>query len=465
MSDPLRRLAGLSGEAWLVGGAVRDRLLGRPTTDFDVVMSGPVADTARRLGRAAGGFTFELSEAFGAWRVVAHDRSWQVDLMSLEGPTIDADLARRDLTVNAIAQRLGEDGFTDPYDGVADIAARRLRAVSDRSFTDDPLRTARLARFAAELGFAAEPATVQLARSAAGGLAQVAPERVFGELRRIVCADRALEGLALAERAGVLAQVLPELPALRGVEQSRFHHLDVFEHTQAVLAETIALEHDPERLAGDRAGELVAALAQPLANEMTRGQAVRFGALMHDIAKPQTRAVRDDGRITFMGHDALGARMSGEILGRLRASERLREFVAKLTLHHLTLGFLVHEMPLPRRRVYDYLQATSPVAVDVTVLSVADRLATRGDNAEGAIARHVELAREMIGEALDWVAAPPRPPVRGDELAAALGITPGPRLGELLAELRAATFSGEVHTAQEAIDRARQLIAGSGPGS
>ena len=459
MSDPLRELAGLPGEAWLVGGAVRDRLLSRSTTDFDVVLAGPVGETAKTLGRAAGGFVFELSEAFGAWRVVAHDRSWQVDLMSLEGETIQTDLARRDLTINAIAQRLGEAGFTDPHGGVADVAARRLRAVSERSFTDDPLRTVRLARFAAELGFAPDPDTLSLARAAAQGLQTVAAERVFGELRRIICADGALEGLTVAERTGVLAQVLPELPALRGVEQSRFHHLDVFDHTLAVLAETIALEHDPEPLAGERAGELAAALAQPLANEMTRGQAMRFGALMHDIAKPATRAVRDDGRVTFMGHDELGERMSRVILARLRASDRLQDFVAALTRHHLTLGFLVHDAPLPRRRVYDYLHATSPVAVDVTVLSVADRLATRGDNAETAISRHLELARQMIGEALDWVADPPRPPVRGDELAAALGITPGPVLGELLAELRAATFSGEVRTSQEAIDRARELIA------
>ena len=116
-------------------------------------------------------------------------------------------------------------------------------------------------------------------------------------------------------------------------------------------------------------------------------------------------------------------------------------------------------MPLDRRAVYDYLRACAPVAVDVTVLSVADRLATRGDNAERAIARHLELARRLLPEALHWVADPPRPPVRGDDLADALGIEPGPVVGELLRELEAARFRGEVQTRDEAIAYARQLLA------
>jgi poly(A) polymerase len=130
-----------------------------------------------------------------------------------------------------------------------------------------------------------------------------------------------------------------------------------------------------------------------------------------------------------------------------------------MTLHHLRLGFLVHRTPLSRRDIYDYLLTCSPLGVDVTLLSVADRLATRGDNSERAIAKHVELARTMLTDALAWEASPPRPPVRGDELVRALGIEPGPRVGGLLAELQAQAFSGEVHTPEQAIDRARQLVA------
>lgn len=461
MTDPVQALAGLVTEGWLVGGAVRDRVLSRDTGDFDVAIAGPVQDVARALGRVAGGFAFELSEAFGAWRVVAHDRTWQLDLLPLDGAGIEQDLARRDLTINAIALPLHEPSYVDPFGGLEDLRRRRLRVVGPDAFERDPLRTMRLARLACELAFEVEPRTLELARAAAPGLSQVAPERVFVELRRIVCAPTALEGLALMDRIGATEAVLPELAALGGVEQSRFHHLDVLDHTRAVLAETIALEFDPERVTGDAstAAALARYLRAPLANELNRAQALRFGALLHDIAKPRTRAVTSQGRVTFMGHDESGARLASDILGRLRASERLREHVAAVTRHHLRLGFLVHDMPLSRRAIYDYLHVTAPVAVDVTVLSVADRLATRGDNADAAIAKHLDLAGQLVGEALAWVADPPRPPLRGDELARALGIEPGPVVGGLLAELEAASFSGEVATREEAIERARRLIA------
>lgn len=457
--DPLSALAGIVERAWVVGGAVRDRLLGRVTVDVDVALPGGVADAARALGRRAGGFAFSLSESFGAWRVVAHDRRWQLDLLPLGGGTIEEDLAQRDLTINAIAEPLHREGYVDPFGGLEDLRRRRLRAVRDDAFARDPLRTMRLARLACELGFEADPQTLALARASAPGLARVAPERVFAELRRVIIADRAVQGLRLLDEVGAAAAVLPELVALRGVEQSRYHHLDVFEHTLAVVSEAIALDREPDRLAnGEDALALRRLLGEPLGNELTRAQALRFGALLHDIAKPQTRAVTPEGRVTFMGHDAAGAALSADILARLRAGERLREHVAALARHHLRLGFLVHEMPLGRRAVYDYLHATTPVAVDVTLLSVADRLATRGDNAERAIARHVELARQMVAEGLAWAAHPPRPPVRGDELMRALGLAPGPAIGGLLAELEAASFSGEVRTREEAIERARQLV-------
>jgi poly(A) polymerase len=461
VSDPVAALAGIADRAWLVGGAVRDRLLERETADFDVAVAGEVEVLARALGRAAQGFPFLLSGAFGAWRVVAHDRSWQLDLLPLDGATIEQDLARRDLTVNAIAEPLAGGGYIDPFGGIEDLRRGQLRMVSADAFARDPLRTLRLARLACELGFSVAPETLGAARASAPALAQVAPERVFVEFKRIVCAERALDGLDLMDATGATEAVVPELAALRGIQQSRFHHLDVFDHTRAVLAETISLERDPEPVCADSAdGQAVlGVLAAPLANELTRGQALRFGALFHDIAKPQTRAVTAEGRITFIGHDEAGAELGAAVLGRLRASDRLRGHVAALTRQHLRLGFLVHDMPLSRRAIYDYLHACAPVGVDVTLLSVADRLATRGDGAATAIAKHLQLARQLLGEALAWDADPPRPPLRGDELARALGIRPGPAIAELLQELEAASFSGELATREDAFERARQLVA------
>jgi putative nucleotidyltransferase with HDIG domain len=256
--------------------------------------------------------------------------------------------------------------------------------------------------------------------------------------------------------------ILPEVAALRGVEQNRFHHLDVLDHTLAVLQAVIDLHADPEPLVGaEHAAAIAALLAQPFADELDRGGALRLGALLHDIAKPQTQRVHDDGTVLgFPGHDTLGADVARDVLTRLRGSEKLRAHVAGLTRHHLHAGFLVHHQPLTRRKIHEYLEACGPVAVDVTLLSLADRVATRGDNAGPAIEGHLGVGRVLLGAALEREAhGPPPALLRGDELAAELGIAHGPQLGELVRELAAAQYAGEVATRDEALAYARKWLA------
>ncbi len=458
-----RALAGR--RAWIVGGAVRDELLGRTTFDLDIVLDGDVERAARAIARESGrAAAFQLSQEFGAWRVSARDSSWHVDVEPLHGATIEEDLALRDLTVNAIAEPLAGGAPIDPFDGVADLQAATLRMVSPFAFEADPLRVLRLVRIACELGLQADAATLAAARSAASRLASVSPERVFAELKRIVESPRAVAGIEMLADLGALAIVLPELDALRGVEQSHFHHLDVYDHTLAVLAQVTALgeaQAEGDAALGVNAGAVDAVLSEPLADSMTRGAALRWGALLHDIAKPQTAGEATAGRVTFIGHDEQGAFVARRILTRLRSSERLRGHVAALVRHHLRLGFLVHEpQPLDRRTVYRYLRATAPVEVDVTLLSVSDRLATRGEGSERAIARHLELARPMLEQALAWRAAgPPRPPLNGNELTLELGIAPGPDIGRLLELLVEADWAGELAGRDDALAMARELLS------
>jgi putative nucleotidyltransferase with HDIG domain len=208
----------------------------------------------------------------------------------------------------------------------------------------------------------------------------------------------------------------------------------------------------------EHAGAVRALLAEPLADDLDRGLALRLGALLHDAAKPATLGHRDDGSPTFLGHDRAGAQLARDVLTRLRASERLKAHVAALVRHHLRLGFLVHEAPLSRRALYGYLTTCQPVEVDVTLLSVADRLATRGRNADAAIAKHVELAREVLPEALAWRAQGRREPlIRGDRVASELQIDDGPEIGRLLAAIDEARFAGEVSTGDEALALAARL--------
>jgi poly(A) polymerase len=461
----VRDALGNGPEAWVVGGTVRDALLGRPLTDVDLVVSGDPERAARSVARAIGGPAFRLSEEFDAWRAIDGDHRFVCDVSTLRGAGIEADLARRDFTVNAIAAPLGGGDLVDPHGGRADAEAGLLRVLGAEAYAADPLRPLRLARLATELPLEPDEETARLTRAAASRLSAAAPERVFGELRRIVLADDVIAGLELCDRLGLTAVVLPEVSALRGIEQSHFHHLDVLGHTIEVIRRSIELERELERFFGELSGSLRAVLSEPLADEFSRAQALRFAALLHDVGKAPTRSVREDGRVTFIGHDSLGAEMVESICRRLRASERLRSFLASVTRHHLVLGFMVHARPLSRRDVYRYLTTCAPVEVEVTLFSCADRLATRGRRAEPAIAAHFELARELLREGLAWRAdGPPRSPLRGDELARELGIEPGPELGRLLAELQEARFAGEVETRADAIEHARRAHASRADG-
>jgi poly(A) polymerase len=446
--------------SWIVGGALRDELLGREVTDIDIAVEGDPEQAARELAAELRGPVFQLSEAFGAWRVVDRRAGRVYDFAPLQGDTIEEDLAKRDFSVNAMARELEEGGaagasgggeLIDPLGGRADLEARTLRVLGPAAYENDPLRPLRLARFVAELGFAPDAETERLTAEAAPRVAEASGERVFAELRRLVLAPGAMAGLDLADRLGLLRAVLPELADLHQVEQSHYHHLDVYGHTMEVFERLLELERDAS-------GELREVLDEPLGDELTRGQALRFAALLHDIGKPATHEVREDGRVTFMGHDRLGQEMVRSVCRRLRTSERVCRFLEGVTRHHLLLGFLVHERPLDRSDVYRYLERTSPVEVEVTLFSVADRLATRGKNAERAIDAHLELADELMPAALEWRrSGPPQVPVRGDELAAELGIEPGPELGRLLDQLAEATYAGKATDREAAIDLARTL--------
>lgn len=475
-------------QVWAVGGTVRDLLLGRGLTDIDLAVTGDARTVAKAIHDALGGDIFSLSDRFGTWRVLLPQCGVGVDVTELRATTIEDDLLLRDFTINAMAIALGPgvggapgadgepgvDGvpsvidtpgtpgapaLIDPLDGTGDIERRVMRIACDTAFNDDPLRPLRLARIAAAIGFSIEPATAELTQQHAAAVSDASAERIFTELRLLMAAADPLPGLRLLDELGLMQSVLPELSGLQGVEQSDYHHLDAYEHTLAVLAELVALEGDLGRVFGDDAAAVGDQLAEPLSEGMTRGEALRWGALLHDIAKRETRVVHPSGHVGFPMHDRRGAEIAREICRRLRASDRFNQYVCALTREHLRLGFLVSERPLSRRQVYAYLSACEPVEVEVGVLSAADRLATRGRKAEIAIERHLGLVRELGAEALAWRAAKPvEPLVRGDRLASELGIQTGPGLGELLAAIAEARFVGEIETPAQAIELARGLL-------
>ncbi|MDQ2676051.1 MAG: HD domain-containing protein [Actinomycetota bacterium] len=452
-------------EGWVVGGAVRDALLGREVIDVDLAVDpGREEANARAVAKAAGGVAFQLSEDFGTWRVEARDHSWHLDVTRLRADGIDADLRLRDFTVNAVAIPLNDLDAepVDPTGGVADAESGVLRAASEDAFADDPLRLVRAARIAGTLGFEIEPQTIERARAEAARAQEPAGERRLAELRLLISGEEPLRCLELLDELRATAGVLPELEALRGVEQNPNHHLDVHGHTVEVLRQLLVVESGLDRYAGASADDVRALLAQPLGDGFTRGDGLRLGALLHDAGKPATKGSHG-GYVTFIGHDSVGAEIVDEALARLKAGRALRRYVAGLTRHHLHLGFMVHERPLPRRRLFDYLRKCGDVAPDVTLLTAADRMSARGAGPVAApemIEAHLDLVREVLPDALEWQrSGPPGLPLPGDELAREAGIEPGPRLGELIAEIQAAIFAGEVEGRDEVITHARETLA------
>lgn len=460
------RVLGEAGiPAWAVGGALRDVALGKDPVDVDLAVDGDPETAARAVAARLDGFAFELSAEHGTWRVVPRsERLWHLDISALRGTGgIEADLAKRDFTIGAMALSLVSSDLLDPHGGLGDLASRRLRAVSRESFRDDPLRLMRLVRLAAGLGFEIDAGTRELAAESAEEAATPAAERLLEELRQLIAGPDPVRGLELAHELGILGVVLPEIEALRGVDQGPNHHLDVYDHTIEVLHGAIEIEGDPERYVGSEWADAVEELlAEHLGDGFTRGQALRLGALLHDVGKPASRT-EHEGMIGFPGHDEAGREVIGEMADRLHCSRRLKRHLEAMALHHLRLGFLIHHMPLGPRDELAYLRTCGEGAADITLLTIADRLAARGTSglaSEEMITSHLQLARQMVIAALKLRReGPPEPLLRGDEIADALGIEPGPELAEYVAELAAAQYAGEVSDREAAIAHLRNFRA------
>lgn len=460
----VRRVEAALGEerAWVVGGAIRDAVMGREVDDLDLAVDGSPEAATRRVASALGGFAFELSSEFPTWRARDREGSWQVDFAAMRGGDIEADLGLRDFTVGAIAVDLVTGEGFDPHGGLADLDAGLVRAVGPRSFADDPLRLLRAARLVAQFGWQIDPETVDLGLETAPLAGEPAGERILAELCLMIAAPDAVAGLAAMDRLGLYGPVLPEVEALKGVVQGPNHHLDVYGHTIEVLEGVIRIESDLETFVGESAAGVRELLDEELADGVSRSAGLRLGALLHDCAKPQTRT-DSNGFISFRGHDSQGADAIRQIFGRLKSSNRLADYVAALARHHLILGFMVPQRPLDRHQVYRYLTHTDPVPIDVTLLTVADRLAARGTSSianDEMIAGHLQLASQMVADALEWRrTGPPAQFMPGDQLAAELGIEPGPDLGRVIDAIAEARYAGEIDSASEAVEFARRFLA------
>jgi poly(A) polymerase len=458
VTDELARIAVVTGELGelfskaghelaLVGGPVRDAMLGRRHNDLDFATSARPDDTERLLS-GWGDALWDMGREFGT--IGCRKGEWVVEVTTYRsdvydpdsrkpavdfGDTLVGDLGRRDFTVNAMAVRMPGEKLEDPYGGVVDLASRLLRTPGrpEDSFSDDPLRMMRAARFAAQLGFTVDPAAVQAMTEMAQRITIISAERVRDELVKLVCAPFPRLGLALLVETGIAELVLPELPALALERDEHHRHKDVYDHTLTVLEQAIDLE---PRLPGD-GPDFVA----------------RFAALMHDVGKPKTRKFLDDGTVTFHHHDVVGAKLTRKRMQALRFSKDETEAVAKLVELHLRFhGYGSGEWTDSAVRRYvrdagDQLERLHVVTrADCTTRNQrkADRLRRTYDELEERIAR---LSEE---EELASI----RPDLDGNQIMEILGIQAGREVGEaykFLLEKRLDDGPMSEETAREAL--------------
>lgn len=469
---------------WLVGGAIRDALLRRAVHDLDFAVAGDGLALARSVSSRLGAAFYPLDEARGTGRVLAHEGAarYSLDFSTLRGGDLNADLADRDFTVDAIAMSL--DGqLIDPMGGRADLAARRLRQCSPKAFEADPVRTLRVVRLAAQLDFLIDRPTRESARRAAPLLETVSAERVRDEFMSILGGDKPAAALKALEALELLARVVPETTALKGVAQSPPHISNVWEHTLAVvdyledvlgvLGRVHSVDAASEYALGyaaARVGRYRIELADHLDEELSAGRSTRsllfLAALLHDIAKPETRSIEPDGRIRFIGHDSQGRVVAAARAVALRLAGAEVARVSEIVQHHMRPGLLAQLGPesVTPRAVYRYWRDAGPTGVGVCLLALADLLGTRGiELGQGEWAARVDTVVILLDayyRAADRLVRPPTL-VTGDDILA-LGVGPGRQVGELLELVREAQADGEVTTRGEALALVRRL-AGQEP--
>src|SRR5947207_7848467 len=422
------RFARHGHELHLVGGSVRDALLGRLGDDLDFATSAPPDETLRMLKGWAES-TWETGREFGT--IGAARRGLRLEITTYRAEAYDGvsrkpvvrygtglldDLVRRDFTVNAMAVSVPGHVFTDPHGGLVDLAERRLRTpgTPERSFGDDPLRMLRAARFVAQLGFAVDPAARAAMAAMAADLGRITAERIRDEFTKLVCGTDPVTGLRLLVDTGLADVFLPEVSGLRLEIDEHAQHKDVYEHTLTVVRNAIGLEADGPDFV------------------------LRMAALMHDVGKPHTKAVGPDGRVSFHHHEVVGARLTRQRMKALKYPKDTIADVSELVALHLRLyGYGRGEWT--DSAVRRYVTDAGPLLPRLHKLTRSDCTTRNRRKAAQLAADYAALEERITRLQAEEDLARVRPDLDGNSIMELLGIPPGPLVGKAwryLKELR-----------------------------
>ena len=470
-------------ETHVVGGAVRDRLTGRDADgDIDLAVRGDAVALGRELADWLGGSLAPLSVPRGMMRVVARprdgvegERGQIIDLSGYSG-RIEDDLGRRDFTINAMAVPLGQWSSTefveqvvDPLGGRRDLLRKAIVALGPSVFADDPGRLLRAVRLSGELGFRIEPDTVRQLMADAQLLQWVSADRVRDEFLKILAPVGARARIEALDQLGLLEHVIPELMDTKGVEQPRMHYWDVWGHSlhtvQGAEGVTGGHQNSPVFSCVPWTPESEAYFAEVVSDGHTRRTILKLAALLHDIAKPQTKTVEPDGRTRFFGHSEQGAEVAEQRLGNLRLSNRGASMVSRMVLYHLRPTGMSSDGEWPTNRaIYRYFRDAGDVALDTLYLALADYLGAKGPElVHPQWLEHAKMVSHIMNTGTrEPVAASMTRLVNGHDLISRFQLQPGPHIGVLLDAVEEARASGEIETQEQALELAADILARQG---
>ena len=447
---------------YLVGGAVRDWMLGRPVADYDVVVFGDPARLAQKLARARGLRPFRLGKGHMAvYRVV--DGKTIYDFASLQGACLEDDLKRRDFTINAMAYDLTARSVIDPLGGRRDLQSRRIAFVSQAALKSDPLRMLRAFRLAAGLGFHIAPQTAEWIREAAWRISESAPERVTAELFHLLAVSPSTPYVRQAVNTGLLTQVIPELGAGSGCGQNAYHRGDVLEHSLDTYEALEWVLSDLDRLRPDCCAQpdCVELAAAYLAAKQRR-TLLKWTALLHDLGKPATRGRDRAGRLRFIGHEIAGARIAEAITGRLRMSNQQSAYIVRMVKGHLYVPhlFRAHEKgALSSKAILRFIRRYGEDVIGLVILGIADQ-AAKSPSVQASLERFIAFGHMVLARYVSDVRPKMETPrlLTGHDLIRQFHMKPSKLIGKVLDRIEEARLEGDIHTREEAIRLAGRLL-------
>ncbi|MFH1655985.1 MAG: HD domain-containing protein [Candidatus Omnitrophota bacterium] len=454
-------------QIYLVGGFLRDLVLGREKKDFDLdfTLKKNAIKTARSVAKKLKADFVVLDKERGCARVVYNKggRTFTLDFAQFRDETLEKDLLRRDFTINTLAMDVNKiinkakfnQIIINPYNGLKDLKKGIIRMVSKFSLEEDPLRIVRAFSLAAILNFKIDPKAIDKIKQLKDKIPTVAYERIRDELFKILELEDSITYLKLMDKYGVLEKIVPHINVMRNVKQGAYHHLDVWRHSLEAVLQLEKLFKEEEIIVNP---DMKSYLEQDVVLNRSKKALMKLGALLHDIGKPKAMK-REEGRTLFHGHERIGREITDNIVELLKLSTKERDALEKMIFWHLRPGYLADTSMPTQRAIFRYFRDTAEEGISILLISLADQRATRGPLTDPeSRRRHEKLIKELID--YYFKKQKEKPMVRlinGNDLIKKLKLKPSPIFSKILSKVEEAQAEGKIKTKKQALEIAKKI--------